>query len=83
MSHDVFNHDDGVVHEKAHGDGERHQGDIIKAEFTQPHDDEGPRQRQRHGHPGDKCRPESPKEDSHHDDHQGDGQDERELDIVD
>ncbi len=82
MSHDVFNHDDGIIHQKANRDGERHQRDIVEAESTQPHDGESPRQRERHGHPGNEGRPESPKEDRHDDDDQGDGQDERELDIV-
>ena len=50
---DVLQHDDGVVDDKAGGNDQRHQRQVVEAEIAQVHDHEGADQRHRHGHTGD------------------------------
>ena len=40
MPHDVFQHHDGIVNDKAYGECERHQRQIVDAEVEQRHDRE-------------------------------------------
>ena len=47
-----FHHDDGVVDDKAGGDGERHQRKIVEAEAEQVHHGEGADQRNGNGDAG-------------------------------
>ena len=46
---DVFEHDDGVIHDKARGDRERHEREVVEAVAAQVHDAEGADERDRHG----------------------------------
>jgi hypothetical protein len=46
-AHDVLDHDDGVVDDKADGHGERHQRDIVDGKSGRPHGDGRARERQR------------------------------------
>ena len=41
VAHDVFEHDDGVVHHKAHGQGERHEREVVQAVAKHRHDRKG------------------------------------------
>jgi hypothetical protein len=41
---DVFDHDDGVIHHEAGGDGHGHQGEIVQAESQEIHYPEGAHQ---------------------------------------
>ncbi len=38
---DVFDHDDGVINDDAHGERERHEADHVQREIRDPHDAEG------------------------------------------
>jgi hypothetical protein len=55
---DVLHHHDGVVDDEAHGDGERHQRQIVETEMTHIHCRERAEQRQRHGNAWNECCPE-------------------------
>ena len=74
VAHDVFEHDDGIVHHEADAQGQRHQREIIKAVTQQRHRpkraDDGHGERQT----GNDCGRNIPQknEDDHHD--QRDGQ---------
>ena len=50
---DVLDHDDGVVHDEAGRDGERHQRQVVQAEPQEVHDPERADQRERHRDAGD------------------------------
>ena len=67
---DVFDHHDGVVHHKARGDGEGHEGEVVQAVAAEIHDPEGADERDRHRHPRDEGGPDTPQEGEHHQDYQ-------------
>ena len=83
MPVDVFQHDDGVVDDEAHGDGQRHEREIVQRIADDIHQRCCAEQRQRHGDAGDDRRPEvaQEKEDDHHDKRAG--QQQGEFDISD
>jgi hypothetical protein len=68
MANDVFEHHDGVVHHEAHGQGERHEGEIIQAITEQIHHREGPDDGHRQGQARDHRGGQVPQkqEDHHH-----------------
>ena len=80
---DVFDHDNGVIHHEAGGDGQGHEGKIVQAEAEQVHQAEGADDGQGQGDAGNDGGPEraQKEEDDHH--HQADGQEEGELNVVD
>ena len=49
---DVLDHDDGIIHDEAGGDGEGHQGEVVEAVAEGVHGGEGADDRQRHGDAG-------------------------------
>ena len=59
---DVFDHDDGIIHHEAGGDGQRHQRQIVQAVAEQVHHAERSDQRERHGDAGNDGRREIPQE---------------------
>ncbi len=80
---DVFDHDDGVIHHEAGGDGQGHEGEVVEAEPQQVHRSEGPHQGERHRHARDGGRgqvAEKEEDDQHHQHH---GQQQLELDVLD
>ncbi len=42
MAHDVFQHHDGIVDHEAHGEGEGHQREVVKAVIQKVHHCKGP-----------------------------------------
>ena len=53
VANDVFQHDDGVIHHKAHGQGQRHEGKVVEAEIHAVHDRKGGNDRHGQGQTGD------------------------------
>src|SRR5262245_51628936 len=80
---DVLHHHDGVVDHEADGDGERHQRQIVEAEVEHVHRRARAEQRQRHGYARNDRGPEVAQEQQDDQHHEGDGEPERELDVVD
>ena len=60
---DVFDDHDGVVHDEAGGDGQRHQREIVDRVAQQVHHAKGADQRQGHGHAGDGRGPDAAQKD--------------------
>ena len=83
VTHNVFEHHDGVVYDKTDREREGHQRQVIEAVAEHPHDRAGTDQRERQGQRGDDRGAQIPEEqeDHHHD--QSDRENERELHIVD
>ena len=79
---DVLNDHDGVVDDKASGDGERHQRQVVDGVAEQIHHAEGADERKRHGDGGNDGGPDlaQEEEDDEHDEKNAD--DERNLDVV-
>src|SRR5713226_3447736 len=78
---DVLDHDDGVVHHEARGNGERHERKIVQAVAQQIHHAEGAHNRERHCKAGNNrgANAAQEQEDDQHDEH--DGQHQRELHV--
>jgi len=70
---DVFQYHDGVIHNKAGGDGEGHEGQVIQAVARQIHDPEGADQGNGDSHGGNQGGPAITQEEEDHQDHQGHG----------
>ena len=83
LAHDVLDHDDGVVDDKAGGDGQRHQRKVVDAVPDQIHDREGADQGDRHDDAGNDRRADVSEEheDDEHD--ETDRDQERFFDILD
>ena len=83
VAHDVFQNHDGVVHHEAHGERQRHQGEVVQRVAAQAiareRADHRHGQRQAGNDGGGDVAQEQ--EDHHH--HQRDGEQQRELDVVD
>ena len=82
VTHDVFQHDNGVVHDKAHRQHQRHQREVIDRVTQQVHHRE--RAHNRHGqrqagNDGGRNVAQEKEDDQHH---QAERQVERELDVV-
>ena len=83
MTHDVLDHNDGVVDEETGRDGERHEGEVIEAESRQIHDAERTDDRKRDGDAWDNRCPEAAKEQKNREHDKPDSEQQRELDIGD
>ena len=83
VARDVFQHHDGVVDDEADRDRQRHQRQIVERVAERPHQRAGAEQRQRHGDARDDGRPEAAQEDEDHHHDQRDGQQQRELHVLD
>jgi len=70
---DVFDDHDGVIHHKAGGNGEGHEGQVIDRKTGQIHDSEGAHQGEGHGKTGDQGGRQIAQEQENHHHHQGDG----------
>ena len=81
MALDVLEHDDGVVDHEAHGDGQRHQGQVVQAVAERVHHAEGADERHGQGDARDQGRAQVAQEGEDHQDDQDDGQDQGELDV--
>ena len=81
VPYDILDHDDGVVDDEAHGDGESHQGQIVEAVVQCVHHreraDKGNRDRNR----GNDGRPKPAEEERDDADDEGDRQEQREAHI--
>ncbi len=82
MAGDVLQHHDGIVDDEAGGDRQRHQREIVDAVAQQIHDREGADERDRHRHGRDDGGPRIAQEGEDHEDDQGDGDQQRHLDVV-
>ncbi|MGY4459699.1 hypothetical protein ACVWYI_003659 [Bradyrhizobium sp. LB13.1] len=80
---DVLEHHDGVVDDEADRDGERHQRQIVERIADHPHQGARAQQRQRNRDGGNDGRPETAQENEDDHDHQRNGQQQRELDVLD
>ena len=83
MAVDVLEHDDRVVDDKTNRDSQRHQRQIVEAVAQQVHDRESADQRQRHSDARDYCGPQATQEDEDHHHDEGDGEQQRELNVGD
>ncbi len=80
---DVLQHHDCVVDHEAGRDGQRHQGEIVQAEAQQVHHAEGSDQRDRDRDTRNQRDPNVAQEEIDDQDHQGDRDQQRDLDVVD
>ncbi len=80
---DVFDHHDCVVDDEPGGDGERHQREVVQAETAERHDAECADERKRQSRGRNDGRPSIAEKQENHDHHEGDGEAERELHIMD
>ncbi len=82
IARDVFDHDDGIIHDETGGNRQRHQGKVIQAVSEQIHDGECAYQRKRHGNArddGGRSAAQKQKDDHHN---ERGGEQEFELDIL-
>ncbi len=82
MARDVLQHHDRIVDDKADGDGESHQRQIVEAVAYPPHQRARPQERQGHCHARNDRRPEAAQEYEDHHDDERDGQHQGELDVA-
>ncbi len=81
MAGDVLDDHDGVVDDEAGGDGQRHEREVVERVAEQVHHAERADERERHGHAGDDGGPAASQKRENDQDDQGDGDDQRALDI--
>jgi hypothetical protein len=79
---DVLDDHDGVVHDKAGGDGEGHQREVVDGIAQQPHDAEGAQQRERHGDGGNDGGPDLAQKEEDDQNNQADADDERDFYVA-
>ena len=82
MAHDVFDDDDGVIHDKAGGNGQRHERQVVEAVAEEIHDAEGADERHRHRHARDEGGAHVPEKDEHHQDDEHDRETQGELHLM-
>ena len=82
-AHDVLDHHDGVIHDEAGGDRQRHQRKVVQAEADQLHDAERADDGQRQRHAGNDRGPEFAQENKNDHHHQHHREQQRELHVVD
>src|SRR6266567_568512 len=83
ITRDVLDHDDGVIHDEAGGDGQRHQRQVVHAVAEKVHHAEGAQKRDRHGDARDNRCPHVAQESEYHEDDQNHGDHQRDLDVPD
>ena len=79
---DVLEHHDRVVDDEADRNRQRHQRQIVEAVAGDPHQRAGAEQRQRHRDARDDRRPQTAQKDEDHHHHQRDGEQQRELHVL-
>ena len=67
---DVLDHDNGVIHDEARRDGQRHQRQVVHAVAEKVHHAEGAQKRDRHGDARDNRCPHVAQESEYHEDDQ-------------
>ena len=82
MPHDVFDDDDGVIHDKPGGDGQRHERQVVDAIAEEIHGAEGADERHGHHHTRDNGGAHRAEKDEHHQDDEQDREAQRELHIM-
>ena len=82
VADDVFQHHDGVVHHEPHRQDQGHQGEVVQAVVQQIHDRESAHDGHGQGQAGDDGGREVAQEEEDHQDHQAQGQQQGELDVV-
>ncbi len=82
VAHDIFQHDDGVVHHETHGEGQRHQREVVEAVAQQVHYGEGSDDGERHRAARDQGGGEIAQEKEDHQDDDCDGEEQGELHVV-
>jgi hypothetical protein len=78
----VLDDHDGIVHNKARGNREGHEREIVQAVVAEVHDAEGADEGERNGDAGDDGGPDVPQECEDHENHKDDRDDQRDFDIV-
>ncbi len=79
---DVLGHDDGVVHDEARGDRQRHQRQVVDAVVEQVHGRERPHEGERTAMLGDRRRTQVPEEQKYHQNHEQNADQKRALDLL-
>ena len=79
---DVLEHDNGVVHHKPRGDRQRHEGEVVQVVAADVHDAECADKGDRDGHGRDDGGAHIPQEREDHQDHQAEGDQEVDLDVL-
>jgi hypothetical protein len=82
MPVNVLHYHDGIIHHEANRDGECHQRQVVETEIEQIHHRERAEQGQRHRDTRNKRCPEIAQEQQYDQNHQHDGQQQRELDVL-
>src|ERR1700734_2684604 len=82
VTRDVFEHHDGIIHNEAGGNRQRHERQIVQTIAQQVHASEGADQRERHGDAGNNRRSYGSQKRKHHQDHQHDREQQREFNIL-
>ena len=82
VADDVFEHDDGIVHDKADRQGQRHEGKIVERVVQQIHDGEGADDGHRQRQARDNRRRKIPQKQEDNEYDQADGQEQSRLDVV-
>ena len=80
---DIFDHDNGVIDDKAGGNGQGHQGEVVQTKSQKIHDPKGTHQGKGDGHAGNRRGRQVAQEDKDDQDDQGHGQHQLELHIPD
>ena len=83
VAHDVLEHDDGVIDDEADAERNRHQREIVERVVEHPHDGEGADDRHGQREARDDRRGEVAQEQENHQHDQEDGEQQRELHVVD
>ena len=79
---DVLEDDDGVVHHEAHGQGQRHEREVVDGVAEGVHAGEGAEDGHRQGEARDDRGGDVPQEEEDHQHHERDGEQEGELDVA-
>ena len=80
---DVFDHDDGIVHDETGRNGQRHERKVVEAVAEQIHHAKGANQRERNSNAGNDGGADAAEEKKNHHHDEGDGKHQSELHILD
>src|SRR5262249_44378608 len=82
MPHNIFDDDDGVIHDKAGGDGQRHKRQVVDTVAEEIHGAEGADERYGHYHTRDEGGARIPEKNEHHQDDEYNRETQGELHVV-
>ena len=82
ITSDIFHDYDRIVHHEAGGDRQRHEREVVQAVPADIHDAEGADQRHRDDDAGDQSGAQAPQKDEDHQDHERNGRNQGEFDIM-